>query len=88
MKNHGKGDGPSTTSEKTDDIENLEDEILRLPTDDIVGRYRLLDSELRILRSEATRINNEMQNLKDRIKVRNRFFVLYVCMYVCYIHGC
>lgn len=65
------------TEKRTEDIEELEDEIWRLSTDDIVGRVRLLDSELRILRSEAQRITNEMQNLKERIKVRNfeKFYV-------------
>lgn len=42
--------------------------VSRMPVDDIIGRTRLLDSEIKIMRSEHTRIQHELQTQKDKIK--------------------
>lgn len=44
------------------------DNVSRMSTDDIIGRARLLDSEIKIMRSECTRIQHELQTQKDKIK--------------------
>lgn len=44
------------------------DSVSRMSTDDIIGRARLLDSEIKIMRSECTRIQHELQTQKDKIK--------------------
>ncbi|VDO99591.1 unnamed protein product [Soboliphyme baturini] len=55
--------------EKTQENEiKVDQEILRMPADDIMGRTRLLENEIRIMRSDIQRIQHEMQNLRDRIK--------------------
>lgn len=48
--------------------EDLGEDILKLQTDDIVGRGRLLDNEVKILRSEIMRISHEHQTQKEKIK--------------------
>lgn len=44
------------------------DSVSKMSTDDIIGRARLLDSEIKIMRSECTRIQHELQTQKDKIK--------------------
>lgn len=51
-----------------DEEETLGEEVLRMDTTDIVGRTRLLDSEVKIMRSEIMRISHELQSQKDKIK--------------------
>jgi len=50
------------------DEETLGEEVLRMDTNDIIGRTRLLDSEVKIMRSEIMRISHELQSQKDKIK--------------------
>ncbi|ESO12444.1 hypothetical protein HELRODRAFT_184825 [Helobdella robusta] len=54
----------------TDDFsqDNLEKEILRMSNDELVSRTRLLDNEIKIMRSEVMRISHELQAQKDKIK--------------------
>merc|ERR1719167_1860793 len=51
-----------------DEEETLGEEVLRMDTTDIIGRTRLLDSEVKIMRSEIMRICHELQSQKDKIK--------------------
>merc|ERR1719237_1764922 len=51
-----------------DDSDIIDSEIFTMGTDDIVQRSRALENEVRILRSEALRINHEVQTMKDKIK--------------------
>jgi 26S proteasome regulatory subunit T5 len=51
-----------------DDSDIIDPEIFTMNTDDIVQRSRALENEVRILRSEALRINHEVQTMKDKIK--------------------
>lgn len=48
--------------------EDLDEEILKLKTEDIVGRTRLLENETKILKSEIMRISHEHQSQKEKIK--------------------
>jgi len=51
-----------------DEEETLGEEVLRMDATDIIGRTRLLDSEVKIMRSEIMRISHELQSQKDKIK--------------------
>ncbi|CAK9300206.1 unnamed protein product [Gordionus sp. m RMFG-2023] len=51
----------------TDDPD-MDKEILAMPTQDVITRTRLLEGEIRIMRSEITRLTHEMQNQKEKIK--------------------
>ena len=48
--------------------ENLSDEILNMSTADIQARTRLLDNEIRIMRSELGRLQHELQAQNETIK--------------------
>ncbi|PFX24393.1 26S proteasome regulatory subunit 6A-B [Stylophora pistillata] len=51
-----------------EDSEEIDEEVLRMQTDEIVGRARLLDNEIKIMKSEIMRINHEQQAMKEKIK--------------------
>ncbi|GFO44804.1 26S protease regulatory subunit 6a [Plakobranchus ocellatus] len=51
-----------------DGEESVGEEVLRMPTDEIVGRTRLLDNEIKIMKSEIMRISHELQAQKEKIK--------------------
>ncbi|XP_005101113.1 26S proteasome regulatory subunit 6A-B [Aplysia californica] len=51
-----------------DGEESVGEEVLRMATDEIVGRARLLDNEIKIMRSEIMRISHELQAQKEKIK--------------------
>lgn len=44
------------------------EDILRLPNEDIISRTRLLENEVRILKSEIMRISHEHNSQKEKIK--------------------
>jgi 26S proteasome regulatory subunit T5 len=46
----------------------LGEEVLRMPTDEVIGRTRLLDNEIKIMKSEVMRISHELQSQNDKIK--------------------
>jgi len=48
--------------------EDLGEDILKLKTEDIVARTRLLENETKILKSEIMRISHEHQSQKEKIK--------------------
>ena len=52
--------------------ENEEDEVMKevskMSTDEIVARTRLLDNDIRIMKSEVVRISHEKQAQEDKIK--------------------
>ncbi|CAD5207689.1 unnamed protein product [Bursaphelenchus okinawaensis] len=64
------------TSEKAKEPEKMEveqeeqvdEEVLRMTADDLKSRIQLLDSDVRIMRSEVQRINHGCQTLKEKIK--------------------
>ncbi|XP_074650059.1 26S proteasome regulatory subunit 6A-B [Tubulanus polymorphus] len=51
-----------------DGEESLGEDILRMSTDEIVSRTRLLDNEIKIMKSEVMRISHELQAQKEKIK--------------------
>lgn len=51
-----------------DGEEALGDDVLRMSTDEIVSRTRLLDNEIKIMKSEVMRINHELTAQKEKIK--------------------
>lgn len=59
----------ANTKEIWDDApEDLGEDILKLKTEDIVARSRLLENETKILKSEIMRISHEHQSQKEKIK--------------------
>lgn len=46
----------------------LGEDVLRMSTDEIIGRTRLLDNEIKIMRSDMLRINHELTAQRDKIK--------------------
>lgn len=57
------------TKEIWDDApEEINEDILKLPTEDVVSRTRLLENEIKILKSEIMRISHEHQSQKEKIK--------------------
>lgn len=51
-----------------DGEDSLGEEVLRMSNDEVVSRTRLLDNEIKIMRSEVMRISHELQSQKDKIK--------------------
>ncbi|XP_067928321.1 26S proteasome regulatory subunit 6A-B [Watersipora subatra] len=51
-----------------DGEESLGEEVIRMSTEEIVSRGRLLDNEIKIMKSEIMRISNELQTQKEKIK--------------------
>ncbi|KAL1483119.1 hypothetical protein MTO96_002188 [Rhipicephalus appendiculatus] len=54
-----------------DDNDTLGEEVLRMSADEIISRTRLLDNEVKIMRSEVMRISHELQAQKEKIKENN-----------------
>lgn len=48
--------------------QGVPDEVHRMSTDEIVSRTRLLDNEVKIMKSESMRISHELQAQKEKIK--------------------
>lgn len=51
-----------------DVTETLSEEVLRMPTDEIVSRTRLMDNEIKIMNSEVMRIGHELTTQNEKIK--------------------
>lgn len=51
-----------------DGEESLGEEVLRMSTDEIISRTRLLDNEIKIMKSEVLRIGHELTAQKEKIK--------------------
>lgn len=48
--------------------EGLDAEVLRMSNDELMRRHRLLDNEIKIMRSDILRVTHEQQAMKDKIK--------------------
>lgn len=46
----------------------ITDEVLRYSVDELVSRTRLLETEVKIMKSETMRISHELQAQKEKIK--------------------
>ncbi|MFT7814553.1 26S protease regulatory subunit 6A [Arapaima gigas] len=52
-----------------DEVEDgIGEEVLKMSTEEIIQRTRLLDSEIKIMKSEVLRVTHELQAMKDKIK--------------------
>merc|ERR1712047_89931 len=51
-----------------DGEDSLGEEVLRMGTDEVVSRTRLIDNEIKIMKSEIMRISHELQAQKEKIK--------------------
>ncbi|KAJ1970745.1 26S proteasome regulatory subunit 6A [Dimargaris xerosporica] len=49
-------------------FDDLDDEILRLGNDDIVSRTRLIENEIRVMKSECSRLQHEKGAMLEKIK--------------------
>ncbi|XP_039282989.1 26S proteasome regulatory subunit 6A-A [Nilaparvata lugens] len=62
---------PKTLEDKSiweDGEEALGEEVLRMSTDEIISRTRLLDNEIKIMKSEVMHITHELQAQSEKIK--------------------
>ncbi|CAI8058462.1 26S proteasome regulatory subunit 6A [Geodia barretti] len=51
-----------------DGEEALGEEVLRMSIDEIISRTRLLENDIKIMKSETSRISHEQQGMKEKIK--------------------
>lgn len=77
---------------------DIPEEILQLSTEDIVQRTRLIDNDMKVIRSETTRLQHEQNTMKEKIrengeKVKQNKVLPYlvgnvvevrVCFYMCF----
>jgi 26S proteasome regulatory subunit T5 len=63
-----KADGDAEMKDAEPEEEVLDDEILNLGTRDIVARKRLLENDMRIMRSEFQRLTHEKASMNEKIK--------------------
>lgn len=54
--------------EKKDEEDTLDSEILHSSTRDIINRTKLMDNDMRIMRSEFQRLTHEQTTMKEKIK--------------------
>ena len=47
---------------------DIPEEILQLSTDDIIQRTRLIDNDMKVIRSETTRLQHEQSVMKEKIR--------------------
>ena len=64
---------PPAITDQSDSVwdnmgEELDEEILRMSPEEIKARTRLLDNEVRIMRSETGQIKYELNSMKEKIK--------------------
>lgn len=74
-------DADAEKKEEEDDI--FDEEILRSSTEDIIKRRRMLENELRIMKSEYQRLTHEQNAMKEKIKdnmdkIENNRFVRFL----------
>jgi 26S proteasome regulatory subunit T5 len=62
----GDADMKDADQEMEEDV--LDDEILSLATRDIVARRRLLENDMRIMKSEFQRLTHEKANMQEKIR--------------------
>ena len=81
-------DGAKQGDTKEDD-DLMDTEILHSSTRDIITRRRLLDNDLRVMKSEYQRLTHEQAAMKEKIKdnldkiVNNRSVILHTSIATC-----
>lgn len=63
-----KADGDADMKDAEPEEEVLDDEILNLATRDVVARKRLLENDMRIMKSEFQRLSHEKASMNEKIK--------------------
>lgn len=63
-----KADGDADMKDAETEEEALDDEILSLATRDIVARKRLMENDMRIMKSEYQRLTHEKASMNEKIK--------------------
>ena len=76
-----KSDGDAEMKDAEPEEEILDEEILNSSTRDIVARKRLLENDLRIMKSEYQRLTHEKASMNEKIKdnldkIENNRYVL------------
>jgi len=56
-----------------DDVEEIDEEILRMTADEISRRTRLLENEIRVLKDESTRLSLDLSGTKEKVKEKIKF---------------
>jgi len=64
----GKKDGDAEMEDAEPEEEVLDEEILNSSTRDIVARKRLLENDMRIMKSEFQRLTHEKATMNEKIK--------------------
>jgi 26S proteasome regulatory subunit T5 len=64
----GDGEMKDVSEEAPEEEEILDAEILGLSTRDIIARRRLLENDMRIMKSEFQRLTHEKQTMAEKIK--------------------
>lgn len=68
-KRGGDGDAEMEDAEKKNEEEDLlDEEILHSSTADIVKRRRMLENEMRIMKSEFQRLTHEQSTMREKVK--------------------
>lgn len=63
-----KSDGDAEMADAEPEEEQLDEEILNSSTRDIVARRRLLENDMRIMKSEFQRLTHEKASMNEKIK--------------------
>ncbi|EEQ27822.1 26S proteasome regulatory subunit 6A [Microsporum canis] len=62
------GDAEMKEAEKKEEEELIDEEILRSSTRDIINRRKLIENDMRIMKSEFQRLTHEQNTMKEKIK--------------------
>jgi 26S proteasome regulatory subunit T5 len=62
------GDAEMKDTEPDEEEEQLDEEILNSSTRDIIARRRLLENDMRIMKSEYQRLTHEKASMNEKIK--------------------
>ena len=78
-----KADGDAEMEDAEPEEEQLDEEILNSSTRDIVARRRLLENDMRIMKSEYQRLTHEKASMNEKIKdnlekIENNRYDIYV----------
>ena len=86
------GDAEMKDTEQNDEDEALDAEILHSSTRDVINRRKLLENEMRIMKSEFGRLSHEKNNMNEKIKdnvekIENNRFVVANTLIKCALYS-
>lgn len=84
-----KADGDEDMKDAESEEEQLDEEILNSSTRDIIARRRLLENDMRIMKSEFQRLTHEKANMNEKIKdnldkIENNRYGWLIVLYFCW----